>query len=72
MPQFAGEAMLVPGHQRTWETVAVRWVTSVLTARTRMRRRGVEVRYNQVVKPELRRADDPVLERRIYRVGEPT
>lgn len=69
-PEFAAAAMLAPGHQRTWETIAVRWVTSVLTARTRARRRSVRVRYNEVVKPELRRADDPLLERRIYRVGD--
>lgn len=68
-PAFAAEAMAAPGHQRTWETVAVQQLTKVLTARTRSRRRRARVRYNQVVKPELRRADDPVLERRIYRVG---
>ncbi|MBA2952377.1 methyltransferase domain-containing protein [Nocardioides sp. CGMCC 1.13656] len=71
-PDFAAAAMMAPGHKRTWEAIAVRWVTSVLTARTRMRRRWVRVRYNQVVKPEFRRADDPILERRIYRVGDPS
>ena len=67
-PDFAAQAMAAPGHQRTWETIVVQRITSVLTARTRMRRRGVQLRYNQVVKPEYQRADDPLLEQRIYRV----
>lgn len=66
-PEFAAAAMVAPGHQRTWETIVVRWVTRVVTARTRVRRRGVRLRYNDVVKPELRRPDNPVLARRIYR-----
>lgn len=70
-PRFAAAAMAAEGHQRTWETVVVQWVTSVLTARTRQRRRSVGVRFNQVVKPEHRRPDDPLLERRIYRLGAP-
>ncbi|MFC7497481.1 MULTISPECIES: class I SAM-dependent methyltransferase [unclassified Nocardioides] len=69
-PEFAAAAMAAPGHQRTWETVVVQGATSVLTARTRRRRRRVQVRYNDVVKPELRRPDNPMLEPRIYRVGD--
>jgi SAM-dependent methyltransferase len=68
-PEFATKAMAAPGHQRTWETVVVQRLTSVLTARTQRRRRRVELRYNQIVKPELQRPDDPVLERRIYQAG---
>ncbi|GAA1960907.1 hypothetical protein GCM10009798_20830 [Nocardioides panacihumi] len=66
-PEFAAAALVAPGHQRTWETVAVQWVTSVMTARTRRRRRGLRLRYNDVVKPALHRPDNPVLEARIYR-----
>ncbi len=66
-PEFAAAAMAAPGHQRTWETVVVQRLTSVLTARAQRRRRRVELRYNQIVKPEMHRPDDPVLERRIYR-----
>jgi SAM-dependent methyltransferase len=68
---FAAAAMAEPGHRRTWETLVVQWVTAVLTARTRRRRRNVRLRYNDVVKPEHRLPDDPVLERRVYRVGAP-
>ena len=70
-PAFVDQAMVTGWHQRTWETVAVQGVTSMLTARTRMRRRGVRVHYNDIVKPEHRLADNPVLEPRIYRVDEP-
>ncbi len=69
-PTFAAEAMAAPGHQRTWETTVVQGITSVLTARTRRRRRHVRLRYNQMVKPELHRADDPLLEPKIYRVAQ--
>lgn len=68
-PAFAAEAMAAPGHQRTWETVVVQGVTAALTAPTRRRRRRVRLRYNDIVKPELRRAEDVVLEPRIYRPG---
>ena len=66
-PAFAAEAMAAPGHQRTWETVVVQRLTSVLTARTQRRRRRVRLRYNDIVKPGLHRPDNPVLGRQIYR-----
>jgi SAM-dependent methyltransferase len=69
-PAFAAEAMAAEGHQRTWEAVVVQWLTSALTFRTRARRRRIAVRYNQVVKPEHRLPGDPVLERRVYRLGQ--
>lgn len=65
-PEFAAEAMAAEGHQRTWETAAVQQLTSMVTRRARRRRGEVRVPFNQVVKPEHRRPDDPLLERRIY------
>ena len=69
-PQFVARAMAAGGHHRTWETTVVRGLTSLLTARTRARRRTAEVRFNEVVKPEHRRPGDELLERRIYRLGQ--
>ena len=69
-PNFAAEAMAAPGHQRTWETVAVQLVTGVLTWPTRRRRGDVRVPFNRVVKPDHQVPGDPLLERRIYRLGE--
>jgi hypothetical protein len=65
-PDFAARAMAAEGHRRGWEAVAVQAVTSVLTWRTRQRRRLRRVRFNAVVKPEHHRTDDPMLQRRIY------
>lgn len=67
-PEFTAAAMAAPGHQRTWETIVVQWVTSVLTVRTRLRRRKVRLRYNDIVSPEHHRPDNPLLEPRIYRL----
>lgn len=64
-PQFAAEAMAAEGHRRGWEAVAVQGLTSVLTWRRR-RRRSRAVPFDRVVKPEHRRGDGAMLERRIY------
>ncbi len=68
-PDFAAQAMAAPGHQRSWETVAVQLLTGLMTAPVRRRRGDVEVAFNRVVKPVLRLPEDPILERRIYRLG---
>lgn len=65
-PHFVAQAMAAEGHQRGWEAAAVQGVTTILTWRTRWRRRGVRVPLNRVVKPEHHRNHDEVLERRIY------
>jgi SAM-dependent methyltransferase len=66
-PDFAARAMAAEGHHRTWETLVVQAVTWVLTAPVRRRRGRVRIRYDDVVAPELRRGDESVLARRIYR-----
>ena len=68
-PQFVDEAMAAEGHRRGWETVAVQAVTAALTWPVRRRRRDVRLRFNDIVKPELRRAQDEVLTNKIYRAG---
>lgn len=68
-PAFVARAMAEEGHRRTWETLVVQALTWVLTSRVRRRRGTVAIRYDDVVAPELRRGDDAVLRRRIYRTG---
>ncbi|WP_322921827.1 class I SAM-dependent methyltransferase [Nocardioides renjunii] len=67
-PDFFAAALRAPGHQRGWEAGAVQALTAAWTLPTRRRRRDVRIPFNQVVKPEHQRADDAVLERRIYRL----
>ncbi len=67
---FFAAAMKAPGHQRGWETTASQALAAGLTWRTRRRRRHVEIPISRIVKPEYEVADH-VLERKIYRLGEP-
>ena len=67
---FFAAAMSAPGHQRGWEATASRALTAGLTWRTRRRRRHVEIPMSRIVKQEYGVADQ-VLERRIYRLGDP-
>ncbi len=65
-PEFAAEAMAAEGHQRGWETVLVQLLTAALTWRTRLARRGITLRGEQVLKPEFQTRETRVLQRRIY------
>lgn len=68
-PQLLQAAMHAESHHRTTQSLVARVLTSVLTVRSRLRRRRVAIRHDDLVKPELRRGDGAVLERRVYRPG---
>jgi SAM-dependent methyltransferase len=68
--ELAEAALHVESHHRGAENRVAQALTSALTWRTRHRRGSPPIRYDDIVKPEYRRGDDAVLERRIYRVGE--
>jgi SAM-dependent methyltransferase len=68
-PAFAERAMHEEGHRQTWTTVVVAALTWVLTWSARRRHGRPSLRYDDLVKPELRRGDDRRLQRRIYRPG---
>lgn len=57
-------------HHRTTETLAARTLTSALTYRQRRRRPPPKNHYNDVVKPEHQREDNPLLKPGIYQVAE--
>jgi len=61
-------AMATGAHHRVGQTVAARLLTAVMTLPLRSRRRRAPIRYDDIVKPELRTGTDAVLERRTYPV----
>lgn len=66
--QLLAEAMGADSHHRVAQSLVARVLTGILTARSRLRRRNVAIRYDDIVRPDLRRGDDHVLEQRIYRL----
>jgi SAM-dependent methyltransferase len=64
-PAFLALARAADAHHRGGSALAARALTMALTMR---RRHRPPIRYDDVVKPELRRHDGSVLERRVYRV----
>jgi SAM-dependent methyltransferase len=70
-PEFVEHALHAEGHPRTWETIAAQLVTGAVTWRTQRRLKDRRLLFDSIVKPELRRGDGAVLERRIYRPDEP-
>jgi SAM-dependent methyltransferase len=66
--ELVAAAMATGGHQRVGQTLAARGLTSVLTIPERGRRRRSGVRFDDVVRPDLRRGTDELLERRVYRL----
>lgn len=64
---FMREALTQPGHTKDLRARAILAVTDVATWRRRSAVRARSIRYDDIVKPELRRGDGALLERRIYR-----
>jgi SAM-dependent methyltransferase len=67
-PDLVAEAQASGAHHRTGQTAAARLLTTLMTVPRRKQRRRQAVRYDDVVRPELRTGTGDVLERRIYRV----
>ncbi|MGY1730945.1 class I SAM-dependent methyltransferase [Geodermatophilus sp. SYSU D01045] len=65
-PSLLEHAMSRPSHTRDGRAVAVQLATDLLTVRTRRRLRRRRLRYDDLVRPEYRRGDGAVLERRVY------
>ena len=65
---FMERALTLPGHPRGLTAGAIRRVTDLLTMRQQRRIRARRIRFDDIVKPELRRGDGTVLEPRVYRV----
>jgi SAM-dependent methyltransferase len=61
-------ALATGGHQRVGQTLAVRAVTAAAVLPRRGQRRRDPVRFDEVVRPELRRGTGELLERRVYRL----
>ena len=56
-------------HHRGGETVAGRALTAALTLPLRRRRHRGAIRYDDVVRPDLRTGDGEILTAKVYRPG---
>lgn len=65
---FLKQAMDQPGHTKDLRAGAIAAATDVLTWRRRAPMRARSIRFDDIVRPELRQGDGAVLEPRIYRV----
>lgn len=66
-PDFMAQALAAPGHTKDVRARAITAVTDALTWRRQRALRSRGIRYDDVVKPSLRRGDGALLERRVYR-----
>lgn len=64
---FMRRALSQPGHTKDLRARAILAATDVLTWRRRAAIRSRVIRYDDIVKPELRRGDGALLEKRVYR-----
>jgi SAM-dependent methyltransferase len=64
---FMREALTQPGHTKDLRARAILTATEALTWRRRSAMRTRSIRYDDIVRPDLRRGDGALLERRIYR-----
>ena len=68
-PEFMQQALAQPGHTKDLRARVIAGATDVVTWRRQRHLRARAIRHDDVVKPELRRGDGALLERRVYRVG---
>ena len=66
--QFMADALAQPGHTKDFRATAILAVTDAVTWRRRRAMRSRPIRFDDVVKPEFRRGDGALLEKRIYRL----
>jgi SAM-dependent methyltransferase len=65
-PSLVEHAMAQPGHTKDLSAGLIQLATDLLTVRQRRRIRRRPLRYDDLVRPEYRRGDGALLERRIY------
>lgn len=65
---FMQRALTMPGHSKDFATKVILAATDVLTWRTRRHLASRQIRFNDIVKTEFQRDDNPVLEPKIYRL----
>jgi SAM-dependent methyltransferase len=68
-PAFVEAALAAEGHHRAGHGVASRMLTALMKLPHRSDRRREPVRYDDIVKPELRTGTDERLEPKIYRLA---
>ncbi|MDP3894608.1 class I SAM-dependent methyltransferase [Nocardioides sp.] len=68
-PELLRAALTGESPHRGGESLLARAITLGLTGRRQRSLRRRSVKYDDIVKPTLRRGDDRVLERRVYRFG---
>ncbi len=66
---FMARALTEPGHSKDVRATAILAATELLTTARRRRIARRVVRFDDIVKPEFRRGDGSVLERRVHRLG---
>lgn len=66
--EFMARALREPGHSKDLRARAILAATDLLTTRQRRRIAARGLRFDDIVKPEHRRGDGALLERRIYRL----
>lgn len=67
-PEFAADAIRAEGHPKTLETLMTQVLTTMWTWRRRRRIGDRQIPYDRVVKPELRKGNGTLLEKRVYRL----
>jgi SAM-dependent methyltransferase len=70
-PLFVATARSAESHHQVTQSLARRILTGVMTLPRRGDRRRKPVRFDDVVKPELRTGTDEELTRKVYRIGPP-
>ena len=70
-PAFVARALAADAHHRSGQAVVSRTLTSATRLALRNRRRRSPVRFDDVVRPELRRGTPEVLTARVYRTHPP-
>jgi hypothetical protein len=65
-PEFVAMTVTAEAHHRGGEAMVARALTAVLTWGRKSARK--QIRFDEIVKPELRRGDGSVLEPKLYRL----
>lgn len=67
--EFMARALTEPGHSKDLSATLILAATNLVTIPRRRRIARRELRFDDIVKPEFRRGDGALLERRVYRLG---
>lgn len=64
-------ALATGSHHRVGQDIVAKLLTTVLTLPRRGQRRRTPIRFDDIVRPDLRTGSGEVLARRVYRIGNP-